>query len=210
LIRLLLLIFLISFSIPYASARGGVFVIDPMQEATETVELTVSDNTSADVHGNVSVINGFVDFYVTSPSGIIILCYNKTSFSRFNFSATENGTYALHFANTESKNNVTATLNYGVTFEIVLQETIRPTWHTVATWQTTLITPSPYLDIEILKILGIVISTIGSLLTLGEKVLKLIDWLYWKIKHGKSKTPVVFRFIGRILEEGVISVFYSN
>jgi len=196
----MLLIFLTGFSVPYANARGGVFVIGPMREVTETVELTVSESTSADVCGNMSVINGFVDFYVTSPSGNIILCYNKTSFSCFNFSAFENGTYVLHLANTESEKDVTATLNYGVNFGIVLQETIRPTWHTVATWQTTIITPSPYLDIlEILKILGIVISTIGSLATLGEKVLKLIGWLYWKIKHGKSKTPVVLRPIGLMM-----------
>lgn len=200
LICIFLLIFLTGFSIPYANAIGGVFVIGPLQEATETIELTVSDNTSADVCGNVSVINSFADFYVTSPSGNIILCYNKTSFSCFNFSAIENGTYVLHLANTESENDVTATLNYGVNFAIVLQETIRPTWHTVATWQTTIITPSPYLDIlEILKILGSLILTISSLATVGKKVLKLIDWLYWKIKHGKSKTPVVFRFIGRIM-----------
>ena len=197
---MLLVVFVASFFVPYVSAREGVFVIGPMQETTETVELTVSENTSVDVCGNVSVINGFVDFYVTSPSGNIILCYNKTSFSCFNFSAIENGTYILHLANTESENDVTATLNYGVNFEIILQAVIHPTWRTVATWQTTIITPSPYLDIlEILKILGIVISTIGSLATLGEKVLKLIGWLYWKIKHGKSKTPVVLRFIGLIM-----------
>lgn len=207
----MILIFLTGFSIPYANARGGVFVISPMQEATETVELTVSDSATAEVCGNVSVINGFVDFYVTSPSGNIILCYNNTSFSPFNFSAIENGTYTLHLANTWSEKDVTATLDYGVNFEIVLHATIGLSWHTVATWQATIITPSPYLDIlEILKVLSILISTFGSIVALGEKILRFFRWFYWKIKHGKSKTPVVLKLIEHIWGERVASVFYTD
>jgi len=206
---LLLVVFVASLFVPYVSARGGVFVIEPMQEKTETVELTVSENTSADVCGDVS-IDGFIDFYVTSPSEVIMLCCNKTAFIHFKFSAEENGTYVLHLANAWSKNNVTATLNYGVNFEITLQETIHPTWHTVATWQTNVIT-NPSLDIlEILKILGVIISAFGSLAILGEKVLKLFRWFYWKIKHGKSKTPVVFKLTEHIFGERVVSVFYSD
>lgn len=201
----MVLIFLAGFSIPHANARGGVFVIGPMQEATETVELVVSESSSANVCGNVSVINGFIDFYVTSPSGNIILCYNKTSFNCFNFSAVENGTYIMHLVNTWSENDVTATLDYGVNFEIVLQETI----HT--TEQTAIVTTSPSFDIlELLKILGIIISPFVSLAVLGEKILRFLRWFYWKIKHGKSKTPVVFKLIEHILVERGASVGHSD
>jgi len=206
----ILSVFVASLFIPHVSARGGIFVIEPMQETTETVELTVSENTSADVCGNISIIEGFIDFYVTSPSGVIILCYNKTAFAHFDFSVKENGTYVLHLANAWSKNNVTATLNYGVNFEITLQETIHPTWHTVATWQATVITTPPLDILEILKTLGIIISVFGSLATLGEKVLKLVRWFYWQIKHGKSKTPVVFKLTEHIFRERVTSVLYID
>jgi len=94
-----------------------------MQEVTENVEVAVSNNMYVSVCGNLSVANGFIDFYVTNPSESIILYYKKTSFSCFNFSATENGTYVLHLANIELENDVLATLNYGVKFEIILQAT---------------------------------------------------------------------------------------
>ena len=207
----MVLIFLAGFSVPYTNAKSGVFVIGPMQEATETVELVVSQSSSANVCGKVSVINGFIDFYVTSPSGNIILCYNKTSFNCFNFSAVENGTYTLHLVNTWSENDVTATLDYGVNFEIVLQETIHTTWHTVTTWQTAIVTTSPSFDIlELLKILSIIISPFVSLAVLGEKILRFFRWFYWKIKHGKSKTPVVFKPIEHILVEKVASVVHTD
>jgi hypothetical protein len=98
----------------------------------------------------------------------------------------------LHLANTKSENDVIVTLNYGVNFEIILQATIHPTWHTVATWQTTLITPTP--SINILEILSI-ISGIFSLVTLGKALLKLISKLLWWSKYRKSKTPAVFRLL---------------
>jgi len=163
-----------------------------MQEVTENVEVAVSNNMYVSVCGNLSVANGFIDFYVTNPSESIILYYKKTSFSCFNFSATENGTYVLHLANIELENDVLATLNYGVNFEIILQATIHPTWHTVAAWQTTLITPTP--SIDILEILSI-ISGIFSLVTLGKALLKLISKLLWWSKYRKSKTPVVFKLL---------------
>ncbi|MDH5266326.1 MAG: emp24/gp25L/p24 family protein [Candidatus Bathyarchaeota archaeon] len=162
---------------------------------TESVELTVSDKTSADVSGNVSIVDGFVDFYVTSPSGIVLLCYNKTAFDKFSFTAVENGTYVIHLANRFSTNNITATLNYGVNFEITLHVKIPLTWHTISVWQVTLTSSPPVDFLEILRILVIAISTIYSLATLGEKASKLLRWFYWKIKHGKSKTPVVLSLL---------------
>lgn len=165
-------------------------MVKPMQEVTENVEVAVSNTTYVSVCGNLSVVNGFIDFYITNPSRSIILCQNRTSFSCFNFSATENGTYTLHLANIELENDVIATLNYGVNYEIILQATIHPTWHTIATWQTTIMTPMPSIDIlEILKI----ISGIFSLVTLVKAMSKIISRLLWWSKYRKSKTPVVFR-----------------
>lgn len=77
LITVSIAVLLASFFISAVGARGGEFIIEPLQEATENIELTVSD----EVLGNLSVSNGFIDFYVTSPSGAILLCYNKTAFN---------------------------------------------------------------------------------------------------------------------------------
>lgn len=194
--RYLMFFFLAVFSalsfISTASARGGVFVIEPMQEVTEIVELTVSDKSSADVSGNVSVIDGLIDFYVTSPSGNVLLRYNKTAFTRFKFDAVESGAYILHLANTWSENNVTATLDYGVNYEITLDAQMNML-ASVKGGKISIVPPPPDFinPIEILKILGLTISTIFAFAKLGDKALRFFRWVYWRLKHGKSKTPVV-------------------
>ena len=43
----------------------------------------------------------------------------------------------------------------------------------------------------ILKILCIVIPLIPGLASLSKLASKFLRWLYWRTKHGKSKTPVV-------------------
>jgi len=115
-----LTIFLASFFITAAGARGDVFVIEPAQEVTENVELDVS----SDVAGNFSVKNGFIEFYVTDPSGIVILCYNKTAFNTFSFAAGENGIFTMHLVNTYQTEKVNVTLNYGINFCVVIQEKV--------------------------------------------------------------------------------------
>jgi len=190
----LLAVFLVGSFIGNVSARGDVFVVDPTQEVIETIELAVSDMTSADVCGNFSVIDGFIDFYVTSPSGIVLLCYNKTAFNRFNFAAVENGTYVMHLANTWSTNNVTVTLNYGANWQMTLQAEISPTWHTISVWEMTVQPMTPFDWTGILNWVWRLISAIPALVALPKLMLKFLRWLYWKIKHGKSKTPVVISF----------------
>ena len=187
-----LAVFLVSSFMGNASARGGVFVIEPMQEVTEIVELRVSDKSAANVSGNVSVIDGFIDFYVTSPSGIVLLCYNKTPSTCFNFAVLENGAYILHLANRWSANNVTATLNYGVNYEITVGVQMNMNSDVKTLQMAAVPPPVDFINwLEILKILGLTISTILSLAKLGGKVLNSLRGLYWKFKHGKSKTPVV-------------------
>lgn len=201
LILFFLAVFLAGSLMGNVNARGDVFVIEPMQEVTESVEFTLSDVLSADVSGNMSVIDGFIDFYVTSPSGKNVLYYNKTTFTSFNFIVMENGTYTLHLANTWSANNVTATLNYGVNFKVTLAMNVGVK-HDV-TPQTVYLTPSPFINwSEILRILGILgtISTILSFgVALGKWASKLRRRYYWRKKHGKSKTPVVISLIDKIV-----------
>jgi len=188
---LFLAAFLVGSITDNVKARGGVFVVEPMQEIIQTLELTVSDRTSAEICGNFSAIDGFIDFYVVSPSGIVLLCHNKTAFDRFNFTALENGTYVMHLANKFSEKNVTATLNYGVNWEISLQAYISPTWHSVAVWQMTVQTVPPFDWIGILRWVWTLITAIPTLVALHKLIFKFLRWLHWKIKHGKSKTPVI-------------------
>jgi len=88
LIPVSIVVLLASFFISGVNARDSEFVIEPLQEVTENVVLNISDEVS----GNLSVSNGFVDFYVRSPSGAILLCCNKTAFNTFSFVAGEEET----------------------------------------------------------------------------------------------------------------------
>lgn len=100
-----------------AQARGGTFNIAPTQEATDTVKLWVSDS----IVGNVSVYNGRIDFCISNPHGVTVLCYNQTSFESFNLTAEEEGVYIIHLVNNYETENVTVLLSYGANFNVVLQ-----------------------------------------------------------------------------------------
>ncbi|MFZ0966015.1 MAG: hypothetical protein WAN82_05260 [Candidatus Bathyarchaeia archaeon] len=192
-IQVLLILLIANFFIGTVGARGGVFVIEPTKEVIDTVELTVSNNTSANVCGNLSVIDGFIDFYVTSPSGIVLLCYNRTALNRFNFTAVENGTYLLHLRNTLSANNITATLDYGVNWQIALHGEVSLTWHTSAVWKMAIENPTPFDWIAILKWIWGLIAAVPTINELRKILLDFLRRLYWKKKHGKSTTPVVIK-----------------
>ena len=185
---ILFLFFLINFYIPHAYARGRIFIVKPMQEMIENVDVVVSNKTFVNVCGNISVAKGFIDFYITSPSRSIILYYNRTSFNWFNFSATENGTYTLHLANNELENDVIVTLNYGVNFEVVLQATINLTWHTVGTWQTTITThPSPIPVDKILRIIKQILDALNAC-GAGDALLAFTIWnIIKRMRKGRPR-----------------------
>jgi len=105
------------FFVGIVNARGGTLVIEPSGKATERVKLGVRDA----VRGNFSVSNGFIDFYIASPSGIVLLCYNKTAFNTFNLTAEEDGNYTMCLANTYQTENVNVTLTYACDIKIVIQ-----------------------------------------------------------------------------------------
>ena len=179
------------FFIRTAEARGDTLILKPAQEVEETIQLSLSD----EVYGNISAIEGLVDFYVTSPSGIVLLWYNVTEFSRFNFTARENGLYTLHLVNALQTRNVTAVLNYCVHYKIVISENLSFSGATetmTTTIKTTPIPPLDWLDIfkPFLELVRNVLAVVFSKI--------IIDWfkyLYQKWKDGKSKTPVVISSI---------------
>jgi hypothetical protein len=187
-ILIFLILLVVNIFVGTVNARGGVFVIEPTKEIIDSVELAVSDNTSANVCGNLSVVDGFVDFYVTSPSGVVLLCYNRTALNSFNFTAVENGTYVLHLRNTLSASNVTATLNYGVNWQIALHGEIHLTWHTVAVWEMTIGSPTPF------DWIGFFNEYIYPLIVVSLPVfIKKLERFWrerkWKKKYREPRTP---------------------
>jgi len=102
----------VSLSVASVEARGGGFVISPSGEAIEKIQLAPPDN----VVGNMSVSNGFVDFFVTNPSDDIVYQSLNTSFDSFNFAANESGIYVMHFVNRYQSGDVNVTLCYGLNF----------------------------------------------------------------------------------------------
>jgi hypothetical protein len=96
-------------------ARSKTFSIEPCHEIAEIIDL----QTSESVVGNVSA-NGLIDFYVSSPSGNVIYCVNKTTFTAFSFTASENGNFTLHLSNTHLTQRVTVELKYSVNMSITV------------------------------------------------------------------------------------------
>jgi hypothetical protein len=110
-------VLMLAFCVSVARARGGSFVIESMQEAVENVDLGVSDQ----VFGNLSVSSGYIDFFITNPSGAIVQGFHNVSYTSFSFVASENGTYSMHLENAYQAYDVTVKLDYGVKMTINAQ-----------------------------------------------------------------------------------------
>jgi hypothetical protein len=172
----------------YASVE--TFVAEPEREVT----LTVDSNGCVSIYGNISIMQGYVDFYITDPSGNTLCLFNMTAFTDFNIASPENGTYTFHIANPWSPNNVTATLFYGKSFRVVIQEEMRM-WQEISTstfTTSTTATPAlawigPLTEFQISVLSGVLVTIISALLidVFREKRQK------WK--DGESKTPVVIK-----------------
>jgi len=181
LIPVYIVVLLASFFINAVGARGGEFCVEPLQEVTENINLRVSE----EVFGNISVSKGVIDFYITSPSGVVLFCYYKTTFNTFNFTAGENGNFTMHLANTYQTKNVNVTLDYAVHFKVVVQQTINVGYSVGTT--SVILPPTTTIPFDwrwILTILPLIPQLVKA-------VVKLVRWIRWKIKHGKSRTPVV-------------------
>lgn len=72
---------------------SSVFVIRPSKEATQNVECPSGCQSFA---GNVSAVGGTIDFYVSDPSGNVVLHYENIAFVEFSVDTPQNGTYVIH------------------------------------------------------------------------------------------------------------------
>jgi len=191
----LLAVLLAVFFIDVVDASGGVFIIEPAQEITENVMLT----PSSEVTGNVSVSNGLIDFYITNPSGNLVLCINQTEFNTFNFIADEYGNYTMHLRNTNQRENVTVKLCYCINLFVAVQSTL--------SFNSNVSTPTTIITINWTAIFQLIMSFFAGLGSLGGFLLKLKKYLErkkrereWKKKYEKSRTPVVAkRFLALVL-----------
>jgi hypothetical protein len=120
LILLPISVLMLAFFVSVAGASNRSFVIGSMQEAVEKVNLGVSDQ----VVGNLSIINGHIDFFIDNPDGITVQEFLNVSNLNFNFVADKNGTYSMRLNNTYQAFNVTAELDYGVNRTYVNEETM--------------------------------------------------------------------------------------
>ena len=139
---------LVSLFIGSAEARGGNFVIGPSDDAIEKIQLSNPDN----VVGNISICNGFVDFFVTNPSYDIVYQSSKTSFDSFNFTANENGTYVIHVVNRYQFEAVNVTLFYHINFIFTLSSTISVSafsTQTINSGSITITRVQPYIHLDI-------------------------------------------------------------
>jgi len=185
---LLVLIAISCFSLFENVRAEDVFVIEPSKEVTRAVE----SGGCASICGNLTVINGFVDFYATSPSGTVLFLYNKTAFTDFNIANMENGTYTFYVVNSWSNNNVTTTLYYGKNFEVTFQENVHMSFDVAAETFSVLVETRPIPWMEVVKQLA---PWLGSIFVTVVSAL-LIDYIHekrQKWKNGKPKTPVVFK-----------------
>ncbi len=167
------------------NARGGVFVIQPHQEAIESLP-NYFDNSADNAAGNVSS-DGFIDFYILSPNGTILQCYNRTAFVEFKVSPNTEGICTLHMANNYESRNVTVNLQYGINLFI---------YASVST--SSFITTIPEQPFDWSSVVALIKSIIGFLSAL-EIINKAKGWIrnsLWKIrwwlKHRKNKTPSDF------------------
>ena len=174
-------------------ASTGVFLIEPLKEATQNVECPSGCQS---IGGNISAVGGNIDFCITDPSGVTVLRYENISFVDFKVNTAQNGTYVIHLANRLSTNNdVTAILFYGKNFYIVLSAEVSLAFSTVTALTTTVSSPSnPFNPLTGLLIqIGIFIFTVVVAPLLVSLFRDFILRKYQKYKDGESKTPVVSR-----------------
>ncbi|MEJ2240958.1 MAG: emp24/gp25L/p24 family protein [Candidatus Bathyarchaeota archaeon] len=90
-------------------------------EAGDEQVLTLNLNAGMNVGGSISVTGGSgndIDFWVTDTAGNKILDFGRVSHgTQFEFSATEDGSYSLHFDNSFS---ILSTKNIVLTYEITI------------------------------------------------------------------------------------------
>jgi len=168
-----------------AEATQETFTIGSMREVTRTVNATLSGNMT----GSFSSLNGTIDFFITDPDNSVLLSCNGTMGSRFNLTFFKRGEYTMHFSNPESYANKTVKLDYGVSYIIVIQDTLRIAESAgVAVVTAAIPPPFPW---EFLITIFTALLAILKHDKIIEGLAKLVRWLFWWKKYRKSRTPVV-------------------
>jgi hypothetical protein len=179
-----MLVFLL-FILPLADSvqANNVFVIAPSKEATQNVEC----NGCQSIRGNVSTVDGNIDFYISDPLGVISLSYENISFTDFIVNTTQNGTYVIHLVNRLAINNVTATLSYGRNFDVVLKwvEIATLTFTSSATTVLPISIPwiEPLVQIILIVFTAVICPVIANVLS-DEIRRRLQKW-----RDGEPRTP---------------------
>lgn len=104
-------IFMLNINTVIAVSR--TIYVEAGKEKVESISLKVEDEVS----GRISVIGDSSDginFYVTDPDGKIVVQYKNATVKDFRFTASQEGTYKLHFDNSLSTDRKTITFNYDV------------------------------------------------------------------------------------------------
>ena len=196
-------------------AIGGVFVIQPNQDAAQSLPSLNPDESAA---GNFSA-TGPIDFYAMGPNGTLLLFYNHTEFSDFEFSPDVTGICTICMVNC-GPTNVNVTLTYGLNFVVVCYETVTFTMSAATavqhSSQTSTIPPPSHITTppptSIPKIpmpriiipsddwsgildfmknnIGIIFGAIvGSLGSIFAWLKKLPSRLRWWLKYRRNRTP---------------------
>jgi len=173
---------ILGLAIDSVKATGRTFIISPMEEVIDTRILSPPGKVS----GNFSVENGTIDFFVTSPSKDVILCFDKTGKADFNFSILENGNYTMHLVNSYSLANLAVQLDYSIKLKVCCQI---PIGFASSVGTVSVIAPSPFDWTPIWRIIEAIGYTLLSVFV--SKIRDFIDWLKWIRKYRKSRTPVV-------------------
>ncbi|MGD0977708.1 MAG: hypothetical protein ABR962_01060 [Candidatus Bathyarchaeia archaeon] len=170
---------------------ANVFTIEPLKEVTQTVQATTGCQSIA---GNVTIVNGVVDFYVTDTMGATILYDANVSVADFSFNTTQIGAYVFHLANRWSTDNLTAILYYGRNFAFVETSSATVTSHTVTTWEIATTTsqtiPPPIEIISPIEQLAVSVASQILVYVIGTLIALVIASKIQKWKDGSpSKTP---------------------
>lgn len=108
-----LLLLLCVLMIGVVDAAAQTFTVSAGKKVIKTIDLEGGDVVS----GRISVVGGTdnkIKFFVTDPTGKVLLRFEEASATNFGFTASRTGTYSLHFDNALSDSDKTVSMNYEV------------------------------------------------------------------------------------------------
>jgi hypothetical protein len=97
--------------VPAVRAVAQSFTVQAGEEETKTLSLVVEDH----VQIRFTVAGKTIDFYVTDPSGDMVVTLSATDNVNYAFICSLEGIYTLYFSNAASAEDKLVTLDYEVT-----------------------------------------------------------------------------------------------